>query len=87
MTPAVIPDTGQILDARRQISEVIRYLRGGRDDELHLIEADLNFEMGAIHAIDWILGRPGGEWFLRHLAGIKTIESDLRRGERNGGCR
>jgi hypothetical protein len=75
VTPPAVPE---IMGARRQITDVIRYLRGGRDDELHLIEADLAFEMGALHAIDWILGLAGGEWFLRHLAGLKSIEHKLR---------
>jgi hypothetical protein len=76
--PVAVPAVQDALAAREQVKLVIRYLRDGRDDELHLIEPDLLFEMGALHAIEWMLGLSGGVWFARHLAAIKLIEHKLR---------
>jgi hypothetical protein len=75
-----MPGPAEVLRARQSIQTAIRFLRGGRDDELHLIEPDLLFESGALHAINWMLDLPGGEYFARHLAGIRSIEGQLIRG-------
>jgi hypothetical protein len=76
------PSTQEILRARMQIEAAIRFLRGGRESELHLIEP---IEMGAIHALDWALGLAGGEWFLRHLTALRQIERNLTEGISDGG--
>jgi len=86
MLPSV-PTPEEVLRARVQIGNAIRFLRGGRDDELHLIEANLSFEMGALHAIDWMLGLNGGQWFQRHLAALAQIEPGLVEGVSDGGPR
>lgn len=82
--PVGVPAVTDILRAREQIQTAIRFLRGGRDDELHLIEPSLSFEMGVIHTLDWVLGLTGGEWFARHLAALKLIDHQLREGMNDG---
>jgi hypothetical protein len=78
------PSPGEILRARTRIGHAIRFLRGGQESELHLIENNLSFEMGAAHALDWVLGQAGGEWFLRHLVALEQIESGLVKGVVDG---
>lgn len=75
--PVRPPTFGEILRARATVENAMRFLRGGKESEIHLIEADLLFESGALHAIDWMLGLPEGEWFLRHLDGLRRIEDKL----------
>lgn len=79
-----MPSLAEIRQARHTIQSAIQYLRGGRDDELHLIEADLLFESGAYHAMAWLLDQPDGVWFARHLAGLRSIEARLVAEARDG---
>jgi hypothetical protein len=77
----LLPAPEEILRARVCINDAIRFLRGGRESELHLIEPSLSFEMGALHALDWVLGVSGGEWFVRHLHALSKIQANLIKGD------
>lgn len=75
-----VTSTDEIQAARERIQSAIDYLRGVKG-EYHLIEPTLSFESGALHALDWILGYPGGAYFEAHLEALrKTIgKDDLKR--------
>jgi hypothetical protein len=72
-----VPTVDDILRARELIQTAVQFLRGGREDEIHLLEGSLSFEMGVLHTLDWILGLSGSEWFARHLTGLQLIEHQL----------
>lgn len=77
--PSYCPHCGAVLlyneveRARQRIYDALCYLRG-RDDEFHLMEISIPWESGALHALDWVLARPGAEWFDRHLESLRKID-------------
>jgi hypothetical protein len=75
----IAPAYDGILAARERVAAAIQFLRSGAPDEFHLIEPSLSFESGALHAIDWILGNPGGAYFEAHLESLRALGKDLRR--------
>jgi len=64
-------DPGRILRARQAVLEAACQL--GLDPDRCVVAPNLEYETGALHALEWVLGAGGEQFFELHVAALEKL--------------
>ena len=64
-------DPGRILRARQAVLDAARQL--GLNPGRCVVTPNLEYETGALHALEWVLGAGGEQFFELHVAALEKL--------------
>jgi hypothetical protein len=71
-------DPARIVEARAHVQAVVNYLRNDkRHEQERVIQPSLEYESGALDALNWVLGCDAYELFDKHLASLGLLRNDI----------